>query len=88
MIKPTTIMYIAFDGVAPVAKLEQQRNRRYKSYLLTFLKNEFEKQPDTWDKTAITPGTNFMENLANYTKHYYHNKEKLYNISSVPLHIS
>ena len=80
IIKPKKLVFIAFDGVAPVAKLEQQRNRRYKSYLLTFLKNEFEKQPDKWDKTAITPGTNFMESLANYTKYYYQNKEKSYNI--------
>ena len=28
---PSHITYIAFDGVAPVAKLEQQRARRYKS---------------------------------------------------------
>jgi len=55
IIKPTNRVFIAFDGVAPVAKLEQQRNRRYKSHLLTFLKNEFEKQTPTWDKTAITP---------------------------------
>jgi len=80
IIKPTNRVFIAFDGVAPVAKLEQQRNRRYKSHLLTFLKNEFEKQPVTWDKTAITPGTDFMEKLANYTKSYYENKEKSYNI--------
>jgi 5'-3' exoribonuclease 1 len=30
-LKPDNIVYIAFDGVAPVAKLEQQRSRRYKS---------------------------------------------------------
>ena len=33
IIEPTNCLYIAFDGVAPVAKMEQQRNRRYKSYL-------------------------------------------------------
>ena len=32
-IKPENTVFIAFDGVAPVAKLDQQRNRRYKSAL-------------------------------------------------------
>ena len=35
IIKPDNIIYIAFDGVAPVAKLEQQRSRRYKSLYQT-----------------------------------------------------
>ena len=33
-IKPDTYVFIAFYGVAPVAKLEQQRQRRYKSFYL------------------------------------------------------
>ena len=31
LLKPTNNLMIAFDGVAPVAKLEQQRSRRFKS---------------------------------------------------------
>ena len=39
-IQPKNCLYIAFDGVAPVAKMEQQRNRRYKSYLEKEIKKE------------------------------------------------
>jgi 5'-3' exonuclease len=80
IIKPLNRVSIAFDGVAPIAKLEQQRTRRYKSYLLNMFKNTFEKQSDKWDKTAITPGTEFMAKLGNFIKNYYENKEKQYNI--------
>ena len=64
-LKPNNIVYIAFDGVAPVAKLEQQRSRRYKSlYQNNISKSIFkDTKPDPWNTTAITPGTVFMSKL-------------------------
>ena len=64
-LSPDNTVIIAFDGVAPVAKLEQQRTRRYKSQFIesvTFKINS-EKDKLPWDKTAITPGTAFMDKL-------------------------
>jgi 5'-3' exonuclease len=62
-INPTENLFIAFDGVAPLAKLDQQRNRRYKSiYQNNISKNIFKKK-DAWNTSAITPGTEFMEKL-------------------------
>jgi 5'-3' exoribonuclease 1 len=65
LLKPNNIIYIAFDGVAPVAKLEQQRSRRYKSlYQNTISRSIFKGvKQDPWNTTAITPGTVFMKNL-------------------------
>jgi 5'-3' exonuclease len=45
---------IAFDGVPPMAKMKQQRERRHKSRL----------EPRTgWETVQITPGTKFMKKL-------------------------
>ena len=77
---PTKRVFIAFDGVAPVAKLEQQRNRRYKSNLLANIRKQLGDEEKMWDKTAITPGTAFMTNLNNYIKKYYLNQEKKYKL--------
>ncbi len=85
-LKPSNIVYIAFDGVAPVAKLEQQRSRRYKSlYQNNISKSIFkDAKPDPWNTTAITPGTSFMKKLnENIRKKY--NEPKKYNIDSFVL---
>ena len=65
VILPSKTAIIAFDGVAPVAKLEQQRARRYKSgYQNNISRALFKKQKDDpWNTTAITPGTKFMAEL-------------------------
>jgi 5'-3' exonuclease len=65
LLKPTEALMIAFDGVAPVAKLEQQRSRRFKSLYQNSLTRSISKttDPDPWNTTAITPGTHFMKTL-------------------------
>ena len=65
LISPINNIFIGFDGVAPVAKLDQQRERRYKSwYQNKIAKSIFKnKKSDPWNTSAITPGTNFMKEL-------------------------
>lgn len=72
-INPNKRVFIALDGVAPVAKLEQQKNRRFKSIIEKeiFIKTNIIMDTKTWDKTAITPGTNFMKKLNKSLKTYF-----------------
>jgi 5'-3' exonuclease len=65
LLKPSNKVFIAFDGVAPVAKLKQQRDRRFKSLYQNNISKALLKKigPDPWNTTAITPGTKFMKLL-------------------------
>ena len=80
-INPKNKTFIAFDGVPPIAKLTQQKNRRYKSHYQAKL---FDK-PVLWDTCAITPGTNFMNNLNNaIKKQYSNNKSIILSLTDIP----
>ena len=80
-IRPNETVYIAFDGVAPIAKMEQQRNRRYKSWFETALMNQMENQsPLDPERTSciFTPGTPFMNRLSTYVRtHFQHQESRL-----------
>lgn len=74
-INPKNNILIAFDGVSPVAKLEQQRNRRYKTwYTNDFLEKVQSDKKEMWDTTAITPGSEFMKSLSKYVEEYFDKK--------------
>ena len=84
-IRPTKTLHISFDGVAPFAKMDQQRTRRYKSHFLSANSvntvNIEGKEP--WNTAAITPGTQFMNKLSKRIKEAFANKEKVLKINNI-----
>ena len=81
IINPSESIYIAFDGVPPFAKINQQKNRRYKSAY----QNKIFNKKIVWDTCAITPGTLFMTKLneaiaSHFNKNFFNLQNKQINI--------
>jgi 5'-3' exonuclease len=81
-IAPDNDVYIAFDGVAPFAKMEQQRTRRYKSNYMSQFNKTGDQQP-SWNTSAITPGTKFMEKLSKNVERAFSHQEMRFGVKRI-----
>lgn len=85
VVRPRSLLFLAIDGVAPRAKMNQQRSRRFRSAQEAREAKEVQDQvrssyisqgkkppPDKepWDSNVITPGTDFMAALSEYVKYW------------------
>ena len=82
-INPSNTIFIAFDGVAPFAKMEQQRTRRYKSAFINNIQFNSTSNKFTWNTSAITPGTMFMDKLTKHINYYFKNAEPKYRVRTI-----
>ncbi|TVY82704.1 5'-3' exoribonuclease [Lachnellula suecica] len=80
-IKPKKLFYMAIDGVAPRAKMNQQRARRFRTALDVEVAREKaikegKEMPkeEAFDSNAITPGTAFMHKLTLQLKYFINKK--------------
>lgn len=74
LVRPRTVLYLAVDGVAPRAKMNQQRSRRFRAAkemeaaaLERAARGEnhpINKNVVPFDSNCITPGTDFMLKLS------------------------
>ncbi|XP_063074870.1 5'-3' exoribonuclease 1 isoform X2 [Engraulis encrasicolus] len=81
IIKPRKVFFMAVDGVAPRAKMNQQRGRRFRSakeaedkIKKALEKGEVLPTEARFDSNCITPGTDFMARLQEQLKYFVNNK--------------
>jgi 5'-3' exonuclease len=74
LVKPINEIFIAIDGVAPKAKMIQQRSRRHKSI----------QQNKVWDTNLISPGTPFMKKLSLKLHEVYSDTKYIISDSDIP----
>ena len=79
--RPRELLCICIDGVAPLAKIQQQRKRRY---LSAWLKSKVKEEGYPWDTNAISPGTPFMHKLNAALKRFVTEKNALSDGRSAP----
>ena len=80
-IKPKQLFFMAIDGVAPRAKMNQQRARRFRTALETEQARERAiregvemPKEEAFDSNCITPGTEFMARLTQQLKYFINKK--------------
>ncbi|KAM5537240.1 hypothetical protein V8D89_009173 [Ganoderma adspersum] len=80
-IKPKKLFFMAVDGVAPRAKMNQQRSRRFRTAkeareVREKAESKGEKLPETkaFDSNCITPGTEFMARLSEQLRYFVNKK--------------
>ncbi|CAI2324874.1 unnamed protein product [Caenorhabditis sp. 36 PRJEB53466] len=79
IVRPRRLLYMAIDGVAPRAKMNQQRSRRFRATEKTAHRRGHrgaaEKAEEAhFDSNCITPGTPFMARLADALRYYIHDR--------------
>merc|ERR1719235_2587667 len=80
MIKPRKVFFMAIDGSAPRAKMNQQRARRFRSAKDRLeaeaqARERGEEVPDDpFDSNCITPGTPFMQKLTRHLQFFVRKK--------------
>ncbi|SCU93625.1 LADA_0G04104g1_1 [Lachancea dasiensis] len=80
-ISPKNTFYMAIDGVAPRAKMNQQRSRRFRTAMdaekalqKAIANGEEIPKGEPFDSNCITPGTEFMAKLTQNLKYFIHDK--------------
>ena len=82
IVKPKVSVYMAIDGVAPRAKLNQQRSRRFRSAMdmaeatKDMPADEKTGQKDVFDSNCITPGTEFLAKVSATIQYFIRKKIK------------
>ena len=90
VVRPRNLVYMAIDGVAPRAKMNQQRSRRFRAAqereeaqnaeddfranVLAAGMKPPDPKPESFDHNVITPGTPFFAECVQFLRFYIHDR--------------